>query len=315
MPSYRISLAANITFVAIFSLSALLYIGTYAVTRRGRSFFVAMILGVLCEILGYAGRIMAWKNQWIDKGFLMQICCLTIGPAFLAAGIYLSLRKIVYAFGADNSRIRPEMYTRIFIPCDLVSLVLQAIGGAMASILSTNGKDTTPGDNIMIAGLVSQVVTMFVFILLAGDFAWRTWSRRRRLGAVALDQTPALAEARRSPMFRGFLVALALAFVCIFWRCVFRIAELSEGWTGPLMARQDLFIAFEGVMIAIAVLALNVFHPAIACKAIVEHDAGNLNVAFWRRRKAVDNDASAPTGGTAPTQGLNDKSEGSASDA
>lgn len=43
----------------------------------------------------------------------MQICCLTIGPAFMAGGIYLCLRRIVYAFGPENSRLKPEWYTRI----------------------------------------------------------------------------------------------------------------------------------------------------------------------------------------------------------
>lgn len=43
----------------------------------------------------------------------MQIVCLTIAPAFMAGGIYLCLRRIVYAFGPENSRIRPESYTRI----------------------------------------------------------------------------------------------------------------------------------------------------------------------------------------------------------
>ncbi len=110
---YRISIAANAAFLALFSLSLLAYIATYAATRRGLAFLVALSLGLLCEIIGYAGRIMSWQNQWTETGFLMQICCLTIGPAYMAAGIYLCLRRIVYAFGPENSRIPPEYYTRI----------------------------------------------------------------------------------------------------------------------------------------------------------------------------------------------------------
>jgi hypothetical protein len=110
---YRISLPANATLLAIFCLSMLGYLVTYAVTRRGLGFTIALFLGLVCEILGYAGRIMSWQNQWAETGFLMQICCLTVGPAFMAAGIYLCLRRIVYAYGPENSRIRPEYYTRI----------------------------------------------------------------------------------------------------------------------------------------------------------------------------------------------------------
>jgi RTA1 like protein len=110
---YRISLAANAILLALFSLSLIGYLATYAITRRGVAFTVAIVLGLICEILGYAGRVMSYENQWQENGFLIQICCLTIGPAFLAAGVYFCLRRIVYAFGPENSRIAPEMYTRI----------------------------------------------------------------------------------------------------------------------------------------------------------------------------------------------------------
>lgn len=79
-----------------------------------------MVAGVILEVIGYAGRIMSWKNQWEENGFLIQIVCLTIAPAFMAGGLYLCLRRIVYAFGPENSRIRPESYTRFvsFFPID-----------------------------------------------------------------------------------------------------------------------------------------------------------------------------------------------------
>ncbi|KAI1403184.1 RTA1-domain-containing protein [Hypoxylon fuscum] len=273
---YRIDLAPNAAFLALFSLSLLAFLGVFAWTRRGGTFTVAMSLGLFCEIIGYAGRIMSWKNQWSENGFLMQICCLTIAPAFLAAGIYLCIRRIVFAFGPENSRIPPKFYTRIFIPCDIVSLVLQAVGGALASVAFHQGESTDSGDHIMIAGLAFQVFTLLVFMLLCGDFLLHMQRRRRTLGsAAALDQDPALVAVRRSPMFQGFLGALALSTVCIFWRSVFRVAELSHGWTGALMARQDLFVGFEGVMITVAVWALNIFHPSLCFGEMMDRKFGD----------------------------------------
>jgi len=110
---YRIDIVPNAVFLGFFCASWLGYAVTYAITRRGLAFNVAMMLGTLCEIIGYAGRVMSWENQWDENGFLVQICCLTIAPAFLAAGVYLCLRRIVYAFGKENSLIGPEWYTRI----------------------------------------------------------------------------------------------------------------------------------------------------------------------------------------------------------
>lgn len=115
---YRVSLAANAIFLALFALSFIGYVSTWLFTRRATAFTFAMFCGVGLEICGYSGRILNHYNQWDQTGFLMQIVCLTIAPAFMAGGIYFCLRRIVYAFGPENSRISPEGYTRIvsFIP-------------------------------------------------------------------------------------------------------------------------------------------------------------------------------------------------------
>lgn len=121
------------------------------------------------------------------------------------------------------------------------------------------------GNNIMIAGLSFQVATMFIFILLALDFSLCTIRRTRKLGAQnALD--PRHARLRGSKPFQGFLIALSLATLLIFTRCVFRVAELSEGWTGKLMKNQGLFIGLEGVVVVLAVYLLNFFHPGFCFK-------------------------------------------------
>jgi len=263
---YRVSLAANATLLALFSISLIAFLATYVLTRRALAFTVAMTAGVVLEVIGYVGRIESHQNQWQENGFLMQIVCLTIAPAFLAGGIYLCLRRIVYAFGPENSRISPEAYTRIFIPCDLVSLLLQAAGGGLASAASHSNKSPDTGDNIMVAGLAFQVLTLLIFMMLCVDFAVRTRRRYRSMGQDAFDQNPIYVTLRGSWRFKGFIAALTLATICIFWRSVYRVAELGEGWTGNLIRHQWLFLGFEGVMVIVACFALNLFNPAFAFK-------------------------------------------------
>jgi len=263
---YRVNLPANVVFIVLFGLSLLGFLITFALTRRATAFTVAMSAGVVLEVIGYAGRIMSWQNQWQENGFLMQIVCLTIAPAFMAGGIYLCLRRIVYAFGPENSRITPEAYTRIFIPCDLASLLLQAAGGGLASSASHQHKNPDTGDNIMVAGLAFQVLTLLIFMCLCGDFAFRTYKRYRTMGESAFDQNPAFVKLRGDWKFKGFMYALTLATICIFWRSVYRVVELAEGWTGHLIKQQWLFVGFEGVMVIVACLALNFFNPAFTFK-------------------------------------------------
>ncbi|KAH0538191.1 hypothetical protein FGG08_005207 [Glutinoglossum americanum] len=162
-------------------------------------------------------------------------------------------------------------YMRIFIPCDIFSLVLQATGGGMASVASQNNRDPTNGDNIMIAGLSAQVFTMALFITLSAEYGWRVYKRLQAQGSAGLD--PTHAKLRNSASFKGFLAALTLATTCIFTRCVFRVAELAGGWKGVLMKNQGLFIGLEGVMVIVAALALVAFHPGLCFKLGYEGDA------------------------------------------
>lgn len=131
----------------------------------------------------------------------------------------------------------------------------------MASAASHSNKSPDTGDHIMVTGLAFQVFTLLVFMLLCADFVVRTVVRMNRMGEAALD--PTHATLRRSMKFRAFLVALALATICIFIRSVYRVVELGEGWNGALIKNQTLFIVLEGVMVIIAVLVLNLFHPGL----------------------------------------------------
>jgi hypothetical protein len=113
----------------------------------------------------------------------------------------------------------------------------------------------------MIAGLSVQVFTLLIFIILAIDFGLRTLKRTRELGEDALD--PTHAKLRSSWAFKGFLIALSFATICIFTRSVYRVAELSEGWDGHLIKTQKYFIGLEGAIVGAGVIALNAFHPGL----------------------------------------------------
>ena len=154
----------------------------------------------------------------------------------------------------------------------------------MASAASHADKDPTTGNNIMIAGLSVQVITLFIFMVLAGDFAMRTIRRTKELGAQnALD--PTHARLRSSWAFKGFLIALSFATICIFTRSVYRVAELSEGWNGHLIKTQKYFIGLEGAIVGTAVAALNAFHPGLCFREGYNVKSGGGCGCFGRKKK------------------------------
>lgn len=125
---------------------------------------------------------------------------MTIAPAFFSASIYICLGRIVIVYGETISRLRPRTYTIIFILCDLLSLVLQAAGGAITSIADADQADLgQAGINIMIAGLASQVASLALFMGLCLDFAWRVRSTPQELN-------PDMQVLRGSVKWKAFLV-------------------------------------------------------------------------------------------------------------
>jgi hypothetical protein len=138
----------------------------------------------------------------------------------------------------------------------------------MAFVAAHQGHNPAAGNHIMLAGLASQVFTLLISILLSLDFARKTL---RQVETVGKDKALNLTnqELRQSTRFRGFLIALSFATLCIFTRSVYCVAELSEGWTGYLMSVQKYFIGLEGAIVAAGVLALNAFHPGFCFRETV----------------------------------------------
>lgn len=134
----------------------------------------------------------------------------------------------------ELARFKPMLYYVLFIICDIISLVFQSIGGGMST--NSDGASQT-GVNIALFGLSFQVFTLVVFISLSIDYAVR-YTRAAKTGSAGriVDK-----------QFKLFVVFLALATLSIFTRCVYRIAELSEGYSGPLLRDEGLFIGLEGV--------------------------------------------------------------------
>jgi len=126
-----------------------------------------------------------------------NLVCLTIGPAFLSAAIYLSLSRLIVIYGSHIAPLAPKIYTYVFIGCDFISLVLQAAGGALAASANTKGAQDT-GVNVMIAGLVFQVASIGLFIVLSVDFL------RRLRRASELNKDPLFEGVRGTAWFKLF---------------------------------------------------------------------------------------------------------------
>lgn len=272
---YIPSLGGNAFYLALFSLLLLLQT-ILGIRYRTWGYLAGLTGGLILEVIGYAGRLQMHSNPFKFSSFLQYLICLTIAPAFLSASIYICLGRIVIVYGETISRLKPRTYTIIFITCDLLSLILQAAGGAITSIADADQADLAQtGINIMIAGLASQVASLTLFMGLCLDYAWRVWSTPE-----GVNSSVEMEVLRRTKRWRGFLFGLALATVTIFIRSVFRVAELKDGFDGELANDEVTFMVLEGAMIAITVVCLTVMHPGYCF-------GGCWGQTAWRFREQV----------------------------
>ncbi|KAJ4232917.1 hypothetical protein NW757_013765 [Fusarium falciforme] len=189
----------------------------------------------------------------------MQITTLIIAPTFFTAGLYIILGALINRLGRHSSILGPKMYAVIFLSCDIIALVVQAVGGAMASTESNkiNG-DTKTGTNIMVAGIVFQMAAMTAFTVLVLDFLRRVFLKKSYL------ESRKIGPANRTDLPKAYswlILAILISLFMIFVRSIYRTIELLQGWDGYLITHEGYFIGLDAATMTIAVAIFNFLDP------------------------------------------------------
>ncbi|KAJ7850858.1 RTA1 like protein-domain-containing protein [Mycena leptocephala] len=248
-----------ILFVALFGFSTLLHIGQAIHYRMWWLFLSAILAGIL-ETVGWGGRLWSSKSPQIFEAYEIQIVCTVMGPTPLAAANFIVLGRIINRLGPVFSRLSPKLYTILFLCCDIISLVVQAVGGGMAATAVNENRDPTKGGNIILGGSYSR----WVHVLLSPPHRMHTDFLLRYLRNRPIGHGSEQAPSTTVPLGRKMkLLVYALAFntTCLFIRAVYRVIELSDGWSGRIITTQAYFNVLDGAMITLAILTLNVAHP------------------------------------------------------
>lgn len=164
-------------------------------------------------------------------------------PCFFSAAIYYILGEMITQYGRRYSLISARLYLAIFVSFDLISIIIQAVGGASASKAGSEDPpgNTKPGTHIMMAGIIIQLVSMSAFGLLWLIFLWR---------------------ARAVPISRILLTVTTFSAFCIIVRNFYRTVELSQGWKGYLITHEVYFAVLDGALMALSVGIFDVWFPA-----------------------------------------------------
>lgn len=213
---YYPNLGGNAFFCAIFGSFFLIQL-IWGIHYKTWTWMAAMLVGCGLECAGYAGRILMNGNPWSSAGFKLQIVCLVLAPSFMSASVDLTLKHIVIVFGPQLSRLKPSLYTWLFIGLDFFSILLQAIGGALAASGERNVKLLNTGNNVILAGIVMQVVQLLLFGATSAWYIWSVYNYSKT------HELPKRAQAYLQDWkFRWFMIGVTVAFFAILIRCIYR---------------------------------------------------------------------------------------------
>ncbi|KIK63717.1 hypothetical protein GYMLUDRAFT_448990 [Collybiopsis luxurians FD-317 M1] len=201
----------------------------------------ACFCGIL-EILGWGARTWSSNSPGLAEPYEMQIACTILGPTPLIAAAFVILGRVIERLGSGYSRLSPRMYTVFFCSADVISLIVQAVGGGMAATAVARNTSPVLGGHIMLGGIVFQ------------------YYRDRPIRKVKER------DAQRGIFSRKLqlqIIALIFLTTCLWIRSVYRTIELADGWVGRIIRTQVYFNVLDGAMVTLSIYTFNFAHPGL----------------------------------------------------
>ncbi|CAD0108434.1 unnamed protein product, partial [Aureobasidium uvarum] len=207
---------------------------TFYAWRYRAKYFTALIVGCVFEAVGYIARALSHSHPKLLGPYIMQSMLILIAPPLFAATIYMTLSRII-------------RLTRIFVISDVLCFLIQGNGGGLQAIGTLHMYSL--GADIVIAGLVLQIVVFCLFVAVAVSFHLR------------LRKQPTAGGACPPLDWEKHMYTLYVASAMILLRNLVRVIEYAQGNDGFVVSHESMLYIFDAcMMLAVVVLPL-VIHP------------------------------------------------------
>ncbi|OLL26217.1 Protein RTM1 [Neolecta irregularis DAH-3] len=209
--------------------------------RHKVSYLYIIILGILGETVGYLSRILGSGNPYSYSGWVSQYALVVLCPIAFAAGNYVIFGRLLRMIGKQYSFFPAEKVTIAFVASDIICFLIQVIGAVM--LLKKNARLRKPGRDILLSGLVLNVISFIFFLLLVTVFERRTRKLPSRQNWIMLVWT------------------LYFSMSLILLRGIFRVAEYSIGFTGYLAVHEVFWYVFDALPMIFATVVWSIIPP------------------------------------------------------
>ncbi|KAH6895985.1 RTA1 like protein-domain-containing protein [Thelonectria olida] len=251
---YYPSFAAALVFAALFAGLTALHV--WQAAKYKKTWCWVIIMASLWETCAFIFRAISTKHQMSSGIYLVFQIFILLAPLWVNAFAYMTLGRMVYYFLPSRSVLRIPAVTlaAIFVGLDIISFIVQLIGGSMA------GPGSPPDQqlhavHIYMGGIGLQEFFIVLFVGLCVVFQ-RDMAR--------LDATPSkgVVQFVKKP-WASLLVTLYFSLAMITIRIVYRLVEFSGGMgqDNALTTHEAYFYVLEAVPMLLALGAFNVVHP------------------------------------------------------
>jgi len=201
---------------------------------------IAVVVGCLAEAIGYGLRILSARKPDNLGLYVASILPILLAPIVIALGAYLTAAFLVKRLGRRVSLLSPKVFERAFVAADVVSFVVQAIGGSLFA--KPNPTLEKIAKVILVVGLTIALVSFTIFL-------FNVFVVHRRSRSTA-------------GRWRLLFVAIYVNAVCLIIRSAYRLVEFSSGRNGYVSKHEYLFYLLDSIPIAIACCTWAFLHPA-----------------------------------------------------
>ncbi|KAG7285716.1 hypothetical protein NEMBOFW57_008010 [Staphylotrichum longicolle] len=255
---YDPSLAANIVFIVLFAAATAGHI--FLLVRKKVWYFIPFVLGCTFETIGYVGRAIAAKEapDFSLSVYILQTLLILLGPALLAASIYMILARLIRLLGAEEyALVRTTWMTKIFVTGDVISFLAQGAGGGLLAKAKTKD-DQKLGESVILGGLGIQILFFGFFIITTVTFHRR------------MNNNPTARSYSVTGPWRQHILALYASSALIMIRSVFRMIEFGMGNDSVLMENEGYLLGLDGALMLIVAVLFLWSHPSRALRGYKE---------------------------------------------
>lgn len=234
------NLGASAFYTAFFALCLIAQVAICAKWRTW-SFSIFLGIGTAFEVMGYGARISMSPigTVWNYPAFVIQLLMLILAPTMVAAAISVTFKWIVIYLDPRYSVLRPRWYPWVFVGTDFISIIIQAVGGAV-SASATSGDTPNQalldvGSGLLVAGVAFQAANMAFCGGLMVIYWWRYRKGEKRGDVIRGARDEGVLSSRQDHEqerqaskvwpesdFQKYLYAIIIAYIAILIRCIYR---------------------------------------------------------------------------------------------